>query len=143
MPRVKIQLPADFSFRTEIPVRITDVNYGGHVGNDAVLGIIHEARLRFLNHHGYSEMDLGGSGMIMADVAIEFKNEAFYGEEIIASVTASDFQRVSFDIYYILEKITGEKRLTIAIAKTGMVCYDYNQKKISNLPEAVVEKLTG
>lgn len=143
MPRVKIQLPADFSFRTEIPVRITDVNYGGHVGNDAVLGIIHEARLRFLNHHGYSEMDLGGSGMIMADVAIEFKNEVFYGEEIIASVTASDFQRVSFDIYYILEKITGEKRLTIAIAKTGMVCYDYNQKKISNLPEAVVEKLTG
>ena len=141
MPRVKIQLPETFSFVTEIPVRITDVNYGGHVGNDAILSIIHEARLQFLKHHGYSEMDIGGSGIIMADVAIEFKHEAFYGDTIITSVAANDFQRVSFDICYKLEKEIDGKRQPVAIAKTGMVCYNYGEKKICNVPAEVVDKL--
>ncbi|ODT35471.1 MAG: thioesterase [Sphingobacteriales bacterium 41-5] len=143
MPRVKIQLPEKFSFVTEIPVRITDVNYGGHVGNDSILGILHEARLRFLKHHGYSEMDLGGSGMIMADVAIEFKHEAFYGDTVIASVAANDFQRVSFDIYYKLEKESNGEKLTVAIAKTGLVCYNYSSKKNCNLPVEVVNQLSS
>jgi acyl-CoA thioesterase FadM len=34
-----------------------------------------------------------------------------------------------------------EKRVIIAIAKTGMVCYDYQIKKICAIPEVVVEKL--
>lgn len=143
MPRVKVQLPENFSFSAKIPVRITDVNYGGHVGNDAVLGIIHEARLQFLQHYGYSEMNIGGVGMIMADVAIEFKHEAFYGDTITVSVAANDFNRVSFDFCYKLEKETDEKKLIIAIAKTGMVCYDYQKKKICNVPDEVVDALSN
>lgn len=141
MQRVKIQFPEVFSFSTEITVRITDINYGGHVGNDVILSMLHEVRLQFLKHHGYSEMDLGGCGMIMADVAIEFKNEAFYGEVITASVSANDFHRISFNIFYKLEKETDGKKLTVAVAKTGMVCYNYNQKKICTIPAGVEQKL--
>ena len=143
MARVKIAAPAQFQFSTQIPVRITDVNYGGHVGNDAILSIIHEARLQFLASHGYSEMNLAGKGMIMADVAIEFKAEAFYGDTIIASVTAADFSRVSFDLYYKLERQTEEKITAIAIAKTGMVCYDYELRKVAAVPDEVIKKLTA
>ena len=46
MARVKLELPAQFNFRTNIPIRIQDLNYGNHVGNDAILSIMHEARLR-------------------------------------------------------------------------------------------------
>ena len=141
MPRVKIHLPDVFSFNTEVPVRITDVNYGGHVGNDAILGIIHEARLQFLKHHGFSEMDFGGCGLIMADVAIEFKQEAFYGDLIYVSVAANDFGRVSFDICYKLEKETEGKRSTVAIAKTGMVCFNYQQRKVCPAPDEALKKI--
>ena len=34
--------------------------------------------------------------MIMSDVAIEFKNELFYGDIIKASVAAGDFSRAAF-----------------------------------------------
>jgi len=34
MQRIKIDLPEFFSFTTPIKIRITDLNYGGHVGND-------------------------------------------------------------------------------------------------------------
>ncbi|MBK8951560.1 MAG: thioesterase family protein [Chitinophagaceae bacterium] len=141
MARIKILLPEKFSFSCKIPVRITDINYGGHVGNDSVLSIIHEARMQFLHHYGYSEMDLAGAGMIMADVAIEFKGELFYGDIITASVIATDFSKIGFNIMYLLEKETNEIKKTIAYAKTGMICYDYSARKIVIVPEVAKKKL--
>lgn len=141
MARIKLSLPATFSFTCKIPVRITDLNYGHHVGNDAVLSIIHEARMQFLGHHGYTEMNFAGAGMIMSDVAIEFKNELFYGDMVIASVAAAEFSKVGFELYYKLEKETAGKRILVAAAKTGMVCYDYGAKKIAAVPEEAKEKL--
>ena len=141
MPRVKLTLPQHFPFSTEIPVRVTDLNYGGHVGNDSFLSLIHELRVQFLRHHGYMEMDLAGVGLIMADVTIEFKNELFYGDTLRGSVAAGEFSRVEFDLYYKLEKFTGDKWITVSVARTGMVCYDYKAKKIARVPNEVVNKL--
>jgi hypothetical protein len=45
MPRLKLELPAGFPFRTTLTVRVTDLNYGNHLGNDALLGLLHEARV--------------------------------------------------------------------------------------------------
>ena len=135
MTRIKIVLPDKFLFTCTIPVRITDINYGGHVGNDTVLSIIHEARMQFLKHHDYTELEFAGLGMIMSDVAIEFKTELFYGDEVIVSIAAEDFTRISFDLVYKLEKLSGNKKLLVATAKTGMVCYDYSNKRIIAIPE--------
>jgi Predicted thioesterase len=137
MARIKIDIPEHFPFTTTIPVRITDLNYGKHVGNDTILSMIHEARVQFLAHFGYEELNLAGTGLIMSDVGIEFKNELFYGDVVTASVAAADFTKISFDLYYKLEK-PGK---LVAIAKTGMVCYDYGKKKVAVVPEEVVEKL--
>ena len=106
MARVRIELSKHFSFSVKIPVRITDLNYGGHVGNDTILSILHEARMQYLMNYGYSEMNFAGVGMIMSDVTIEFRNEIFYGDTIKASVNAADFSKVSFNLYYNLEKET-------------------------------------
>jgi acyl-CoA thioester hydrolase len=142
MARIKVELPSSFSFSCSIPIRITDLNYGNHVGNDAVLSIIHEARVQFFQHYGYAELAFAGVGMIMADVAIEFKNELFYGDIVIASVAAGEFSKIGFELYYKLEKEAGGKRLLAATAKTGMICYDYDKKKISSLPEEARIKLS-
>ena len=141
MPRIKLDLPANFSFTTDIPVRITDLNYGGHVGNDSMLSLIHEARVRFLRKHGYDELNLAGVGLIMADVTIEFKSELFYGDILRASVAAADFSRVAFDLYYRLEKQSNDKWVPVSFARTGMVCYDYQLKKIAAVPKEVCTRL--
>jgi acyl-CoA thioester hydrolase len=142
MARIKIDLPDHFSFSTTIPVRITDLNYGGHVGNDTILSIIHEARVQYLQQWGYGELTLAGVGLIMSDVGIEFKSELFYGQTIRASVTAADLTKLSFDLYYKLEVEKEGKIVLVAAAKTGMICYDYEKKKIAAIPEEVREKLT-
>lgn len=145
MARIKIDLPEHFSFYCEIPVRITDINYGGHVGNDTVLSILHEARMQFLKHFHYTEMQFETVGMIMADVAIQFKSELFYGDVIMASVTTGEISKTGFELFYKLETLRqtpGGKKILLAVAKTGMICYDYQKKKIVAVPEDAMKKLS-
>lgn len=141
MARTTIDLPSTFSFTTSIPVRITDLNYGGHVGNDSILTLMHEGRIQFLAHHGFSEQDFAGTGMIMGDVSIVFKGELFYGDMLQISINVSDLARVSFDLVYKLEKEAGGKIVPVAFAKTGMVCFDYERKKVVSIPEEARNKL--
>lgn len=139
MARIKLQLPEQFSFQTALHVRITDLNYGGHVGNDTILTLIHEARVRFLQAFGYTELAFAQTSLIMADAAIEFRSELFYGDELTAYVTAADFSRVGFELYYKLVK--GAEQTVVAVAKTGMICYNYEQKKVTAVPEEARERL--
>ena len=139
MARIKLTLPDSFSFLTTIPIRITDINYGGHVGNDTILSLLHEARLQYLQSFGYTELNMEGIGMIMADVAIEFKSEVFYGDVVTAYVKAAEFTRVGFDLYYKLLKQDGTT--VVAAAKTAMVCFDYEKKKVVSVPDEVVKRM--
>ncbi len=137
--RIKIPVPASFSFKTEIPVRIGDLNYGGHVGNEVFLAYAQEARVHFLNQLGYAELNLEGVGLIMADAAINYKAEAFHGDTLVVEVTANDPTRMGFDLVYrMTNKANGKE---VCIVKTGMVCFDYENKKVAMLPEAAKEKL--
>ena len=118
--------------------------FGGHVGNDTILSIIHEARAKFIDHFGYNELNFWGVGTIQSDVAIEYKDQIFYGDEIIASVTVGEISKVAFDLFYKLEKRSVEGKLTpVAFAKTWMVCYDYEQKKVVAIPAEAIKKITG
>jgi len=143
MSRIKVHLPPLFRFSTQIPVRITDVNYGGHVGNDSILSIIHEARLQFLAGSGLTETQISGdTGLIMGSVSIEFKREAFYGDILTVWVVAGDFERASFELYYRIETTRDNKTIPIAYAQTTMVCFNYGLKKVASVPEEVKNKLS-
>jgi acyl-CoA thioester hydrolase len=141
MARIKLTLPESFSFSASIPVRITDLNYGGHVGNDAILSLLHEARVQYLQSLHFTELDFAGTSLIMSDVAIEFKNELFYGSELKVYVTAGDFTKAGFDLYYELLIDRDGKEVTIAVAKTGMVCFNYTTRKVSPIPPEALQVL--
>jgi acyl-CoA thioester hydrolase len=144
MARIKIDMPHKFSFSTKIPIRITDINFGGHVGNDTILSIVHEARAKFFTHCGYTELDFGGVGTIMSDVAIEYKDQIYYGDEIFASIAMGEITKVAFDLFYKLEKSSANGKVsTVALAKTWMVCYDYDKKKVAAIPDVAIKKITS
>ena len=134
-------MPDSFAYSTSFAVRITDLNYGAHVGNDKVLSFLHEARVRFLQSLSYSELSLEGVGLIMADAALIFKSEIFYGDDLLISLQPAECNRVGFDLIYKIEKKTVDENVIVAIAKTAMICYDYNLKKVTGLPEAAKNKL--
>ncbi len=141
MSRIKINLPESFSFNTSLSVQITDLNYGSHVGNDKVLAFLHEARVRYLQTLGYTEFNIEGNGLIMADASLVFKDEMYYGDSLLISVQPVEISRVGFELAYKIEKKLEGKLQPVALAKTTMVCYDYGLKKIVWLPESVKNKL--
>lgn len=133
MPRLKLDIPSSFHFTTEIPIRITDINYGGHLGNDAVLSILHEARLRMLIEHGWTEMNIEGVSVIMSDSAVVYKSEGFYGESLRIQIAVKDFSNFGCDIYYLVrERESGRE---VVQAKTGIAFFNYETRKLAAVPE--------
>jgi acyl-CoA thioester hydrolase len=133
MARMKIDLPQSFQFLTEIPVRISDINYGGHLGNNAVLALLQEARVQMLKQYGWSEIDIEGSGVIMSDAAVIYKSEAFYGEVLTIEIAITEIARAGCDFIYRMTNRTAGRE--VARAKTGMVFFDYATRKIVGVPE--------
>jgi acyl-CoA thioesterase FadM len=144
MARVKITFPASNPlFTCRIPVRITDINYGNHLGNDAVLSMLHEARMQLLSQWGYTELEAGGTSLIMGDVMIAYKSEAFYGEILSIDLYCVEMTDRSFDLLYKLTTLRDGIAKDVAHAKTGMVCFDYKTRKISPLTDSLKTRLLG
>ena len=98
MARIKIKIPkSEPLFTTKIPLLINFINYGNHMGNDAILTLCQEVRLRFLKKGGFSELDFYGSSLIQADAAITFKNEGFHGDELEFKLYIDDLTSHGFD----------------------------------------------
>jgi len=138
MPRIKLDMPDTYIFSTTISVRISDINYGNHLANDALLSILHEARLQFLNSLEFSELDVGGAGIIMGDVAITYKTQAYYGDILKIEIAVDEFSRKSCDFFY---RVTKNDAEIVALCKTGIVFFDYKQGKPVRIPDKFIEKL--
>jgi acyl-CoA thioesterase FadM len=141
MPRVKVELPEKFSFSTSLSVRVGDVNYGGHLGNDSLLLLLHEARLQLLTHIGCTEMNACGVGLIMADAAVVYKGEGFYGDTLKIEIEAGEFVTRGFTLFYRVTCEREQRVVPIAEARTGILCFDYVARKVVSLPEALRKKL--
>jgi acyl-CoA thioesterase FadM len=131
--RVKLLLPEAFTFKTVLDVRVTEINYGNHVGNDSMVSLLHEARLRFLRNLGFGEFNIAGLGLMVTDLMVEFKSESFVGENLQFEVGVADFNKYGCDFIY---RVTcaDEGRL-VTLAKTGIVFFDYDDRKIARMPK--------
>lgn len=135
MARIHFDLPEKFIFETELSVRVSDLNYGGHVGNDRILLFMQEARVIFYRNLGFqSEVSLEGEiGQIVTDVLVVYKSESFLGDVLTIKIAVADFTKYGFDMIYLLQdKVTGR---SVASGKTGIVCFDYTKRKVASIPE--------
>ena len=143
MARIKLAIPEQKIFSTEIAVRITDINYGNHVGNDALVQLIHEARVQWLSSNNYTELNIEGASLIMADLAVEYKGESFYGDVLQIDIAVGEISRAGFELYYQITTTRDGKNILIAKAKTGLVSFNYEEKKVRELPFKFIELLNS
>jgi len=43
MPRIHLNFPGRVIFTTNVDVRVTDLNYGKHLGHMELIGLLHQA----------------------------------------------------------------------------------------------------
>lgn len=135
MSRLHLDLPSVFIYKTELTVRVNDLNYGAHVGNDNMLVLMQQARINFYRENGFTdEVSFEGRvGQVIADVLVLYKAEAFLGDVLSIQLAIADVTKYGFDILYlVLNKESGKE---IARGKTGIVCFDYEKRKVAPIPE--------
>jgi len=137
MQRIKIDLPNKFIFSTEISVRVYDVNFAGHLSNDSILSMVHEARIRFLKNWGFSEVDTAGAGIIMFDAALQYKSQGYHGDILVFDVTVMNFIKSGCDFLFKISNKNTEKE--IARAKTGIAFFNYKENKMVPVPDKFIE----
>lgn len=140
MARIKLELPESFIYTVEIQIRITDLNYGGHVGNDTIVGMLQDTRAQFLQSLGYKdELSVEDLGLIQTDLAVVYKSELFFGDFLLVRLALSDFNKYGCDFVYQL--ISKQSNKEIARAKTGIVFFSYSERKINPIPERFLIKV--
>jgi acyl-CoA thioester hydrolase len=134
MPRVKVASPDRFLFSMEHTVGISEVNYAKHLDSVAMVQVLHEARLQFLASLGFTEANIYGLGMVVTDLAIDYRSESFAGDRIILDVGVSSFNRYGFDIG--IQVANSALESVVCLAKIGVVFFDFDKHQISPVPNA-------
>lgn len=139
MARIEIKMPETYLFETCLDVRISDINYGNHLGHDAFVSLLHEARIRFLKNMGYSEIDVEGKSIIISDLAVTYKSQVFHGDTLKIEIAGGDVNKYGCDLFYRVTRMENGTR--VLAAKTGLVFFDYAASKVAPIPGPFIEKL--
>ncbi len=140
MARVTIDMPGSYIFTTQLDVRISDINYGNHLGHDAFVSLLHEARVRFIHSLGYTEADIEGMAIVISDLAVVYKAQAFHGDSLKVEIASDNVNKYGCDLFYRVSK--GSKNDLVLEAKTGIVFFNYLKNGVSRIPEKFLNKLT-
>lgn len=132
MARIKIDLPERFVFSTEIPIYIQHINYGRHLDNAALLMMVAEARVRFFKSFGWTELDVGGPGIVVADVAAQYRSEAFHGETLLIEFAVNDYHAHGCDMVWRVSEAASARE--IARGKHGIVFFEYATRSKAEVP---------
>ena len=118
MARIHVDLPDQFPFSTEITLYLSHMNYGNHLDN-AMFSPWFPRHLRFLKSMGYTELDVDGLGIIVADAALQYKSEGHHGETMRVEMTAAEFGKYGCDLYWRMSEAQSARE--VARGKTGIV----------------------
>ncbi len=135
-------MSTEFKFFIPSKVSIGNINYGGHVGNDVFLSYFQETRIGYLNHLGFSELNIGEScGLILIKAEVNFKAELFHKDELKLFSKVSKIKNTSFVMDYLIEKIENEKKTIACTGQTVLAAFDYEQRQIRRVPDVFREKI--
>lgn len=135
MARIQLEFPESaYTFETRIPVRVTDINGANHLGNDALISMLSEARAQFLVEYGVEEITSEGVGIIISDLATMYQNESFYPDLLKFEIGVMDFNKYGGDFVFRVTK--AETGQPVALAKYGFVFFNYHTRKVAPVPES-------
>ena len=116
----------NLEYTDTIKPRISDINYGGHLGHVELVNLLHEIRVRFLNQYSLKETDIDGHVLIMRSINLTYKNQAFWGNNLeVKMQTRIDGAKIIFD-YRIFNSTLGNET---AIAEANMVLLNRGRER--------------
>ncbi|MFW2178502.1 MULTISPECIES: acyl-CoA thioesterase [unclassified Moraxella] len=118
---------AMFVFETVMRVRSADIGIGQHMTVEAMVGLLAEARARFLYSKGIKEINNDYHGVVITDVATHILSRARAREELLFEVGVQNLSDKGGDFIFKVTRMYDGS--VVAHAVMGFVAYDYRQNK--------------
>ncbi|QTF93616.1 thioesterase family protein, partial [Halomonas sp. BM-2019] len=136
MERVRLDFPeAAIVHRHPLTVRVTDMNYGRHLGHDTLVSLLHEARIQAFGALGLTEWDLGGYPSVVADLAVQYQSEARWPDALVVETAMSPLAGRVITVYHRVCHAEGGR--PVATARLNMLLVDPASARPVAIPEAV------
>lgn len=141
MPRLRLSPPERVVFSTDIDVRVTDLNYGKHLGHMELVGLLHQARVEFLSRHGMTELNIEGRVLVVVDLAVCYRSEAFLGQRLAIDIGLS-FEG-SRGVQFSYGVRNQESDVVVALARTGVLFSDPENRAVVQVPPSFRDLVDG
>ncbi|MBI2520959.1 MAG: thioesterase family protein [Bdellovibrio sp.] len=129
-------------FATDLPVTMAEINYGGHLGHDSVLTLMHEARVSCLKSHGLSELNVSDTGpavgLILSELQVQYLTESFHGDVLRAEVLPFIPEGPRWFMAQRLVRLSDQREIARAII--GMTFFSYENKKVQRAPDSLMHR---
>lgn len=140
MERVKLDFPAEaIIHRHPLTVRVTDMNYGRHLGHDALVSLLHEARIQAFAALDLQEWDMYGHPSVVADLAVQYQSEARWPDALIIETAVPEPQGKALTIYQRIHK--SDSQQLVATARVNQLLIDLATGRPAEVPEQVKQAL--
>lgn len=141
MERVRIEWP-ERAWRHEhgLGVRLGDMNYAHHLGHDALLGLLQEARGAALATLEVHERDIGGYPGVVADLMVQYQSEARWPDRLIIETAIPEPEGKALAVFQRASQ--AETGRVVATARLTLLLVGPDAGVVA-LPSAFVARLTA
>ena len=80
-------------FTVDLTVRVADLNYGNHLGYNALVSMLHHARLEYFKHFDIDELDVNGATAYIKQLKVDYQGEAFLHDVLHFNYRVSESTR--------------------------------------------------
>ncbi|WP_346795371.1 thioesterase family protein [Halomonas sp. Bachu 37] len=141
MERVKLDFPHDAVIhRHPMTVRVTDMNYGRHLGHDALVSILHEARIQALAAVNLVEWDMHGYPSVVVDLAVQYQSEARWPDALMVETAIPAPEGKALTVYH---RILKEDGTVVALARLNKLLIDMQTGRPVAIPPALVSAFSS
>ena len=117
-----------------LEVKIGDISYGNHMGNDKALLFFQDARIKFFQSLGFEELNIGNdTGIVVSEAHAYYFKEVFLYDMLDATVSVDNIDKISFVLNYEFVR-QSDKKLVIK-GSTKIIAFDYTIKKVARIPD--------
>jgi acyl-CoA thioester hydrolase len=124
---------SNFRFKTPIPIRFSDLDAYANVSNTIYLTYFEIARLRYWKE--VAEWDWNACGVILGRSEVNYLKPIKVDDQIACYIRTSRIGNSSFDVIYVLVKITADGEEICTTGKSVCISYDYANYKSVPIPQ--------
>ena len=130
----QLELPEKFIYKTQMKVRVSDLNIANHLAYESMVAMLSEGQMRFFSHFKIDQLNVEGLGLMVADLRVSYRSEAFYRDLLQFEVGIDNFNKYGCDIIFRVNNLNTGK--LASLARISVVAVDYVSRKIALLPES-------